>query len=161
MAKPPRDYSSVTTNTYFITSRAFNGQALFQSERVARLLIETLLGYRRQGKFLLHEFVVMPNHLHVLLTTVEGITLERSTQFIKGGFSHRAGKLLEMRGEIWQRGYVDHRIRDARDFATHREYIRLNPVRAHLAELPETYAYSSAFPEFGVDEAPQGLKPIL
>ena len=161
MAKPPRDYSSVTTNTYFITSGAFNGQALFQSERVAKLLIDTLLEYRRQGKFLVHEFVVMPNHLHMLLTTVESITLGRSVQFIKGGFSHRAGKQLEMRGEIWQRGYVDHRIRDARDFASHREYIRLNPVKAHLAECPEAYAYSSAFPGFEPDEVPQGLKPIL
>jgi putative transposase len=125
------------------------------------LLIETLLEYRRQGKFLLHEFVVMPNHMHVLLTAAEGVTLERSVQFIKGGFSHRAGKQLEMRGEIWQRGYVDHRIRDARDFASHREYIRQNPVKAHFADFPEGYAYSSAFPGFGLDEAPQGLKPIL
>ncbi len=124
MAKPRRDQSSVITNTYFITSRAFNGEALFQSERVATLLVETLLEYRKARKFLLHEFVVMPNHMHVLLTTVEGITLERSVQFIKGGFSHRAGQQLEMRGEIWQRGYVDHRIRDARDFTSHREYIR-------------------------------------
>jgi len=161
VAKPPRDQSSVTTNTYFITARAFNGQALFQSERVATLLVETLLDYRKQGKFLVHEFVVMPNHLHVLLTTVEGITLERSVQFTKGGFSHRAGKQLEVRGEIWQRGYVDHRIRDARDFASHREYIRQNPVKAHLAEAPSEYAYSSAFPGVELDEAPQGLKPIL
>jgi putative transposase len=161
VAKPPRDHSSVTSNTYFITSRAFNGQALFQSERVAKLLVETLFEYRRQGKFLVHEFVVMPNHVHVLLTTAEGITLERSVQFIKGGFSHRAGKHLEMRGEIWQRGYVDHRIRDARDFASHREYTRQNPVKAHLAEFSEAYAYSAAFPGFELDEAPQGLKPIF
>ena len=161
MAKPPRDSSSVATNTYFITSRAFNGHALFQSERVATLLVDTLCDYRRQRKLLLHEFVVMPNHVHVLLTTVEGITLERSVQFIKGGFSHRAGKQLEMRGEIWQRGYVDHRIRDARDYGSHREYIWQNPVKRHLVESPAHYAYSSAFPGFEMDDVPQGLKPIL
>jgi len=103
----------------------------------------------------------MPNHLHVLLTTVEGITLERSIQFIKGGFSFRAGKELEMRGEIWQRGYVDHRIRDARDYASHREYIWQNPVKRHLVEHPDQFVYSSAFPGFELDEAPQGLKPVL
>lgn len=161
MAIPPRDFSSVGTNTYFITSRAFSGQALFQSERVASLLIEVLLEYRKQGKFLVHEFVIMPNHMHVLLTTVEGITLERSVQFIKGGFSFRAGKQLEMRGEIWQRGYVDHRIRDAGDFASHREYIRQNPVNAHLAAVAEEYRYGSAFPGVVLDEVPQGLKPLL
>jgi putative transposase len=52
---------------------------------VADLLIDTLLDYRRQQKFLLHEFVVMPNHIHLILTP-QGITLERSIQFIKGGF---------------------------------------------------------------------------
>jgi len=161
MAKPPRDLSSVSTSTYFITANAFNGQALFQSERTAKLFVATLLDYRRQNKFLLHEFVVMPNHLHVLLTTVEGITLERAVQFIKGGFSFRAGRELEMRGEICQRGYVDHRIRDARDYAIHREYIWRNPVKRHLVEFPAAYECSSAFPGFELDEAPQGLKPIL
>jgi putative transposase len=161
MAKPPRDFSSSTTSTYFITANAFSGQALFQRERVAKLLIAVLLEYRRQNKFLLHEFVIMPNHLHLLLTTVQGITLERSVQFIKGGFSFRAGKELEMRSEIWQRGYVDHRIRDGRDYATHREYIWQNPVKRHLAEHPWEFVYSSAAPGFELDEAPQGLKPGL
>jgi putative transposase len=161
VAKPPRDSSSFDTSTYFITANAFNGQALFQSERVAKLLVGTLLEYRQQNKFLVHEFVVMPNHLHVLLTTVEGITLERAVQLIKGGCSFRSGKELEMRGEIWQRGYVDHRMRDGRDFANHREYIRQNPVKRHLAEKPAEFVYGSAFPGFELDEAPQGLKPIL
>ena len=161
MAKPPQDRFVTSTNTYFVTASAFEKQALFQSERVAKLLAESLLEYRQQGRFLLHEFVIMPNHLHVLFTMGTAVTLERAMQFIKGGFSHRAGKQLEMKGETWQRGYVDHRIRDARDFAYHREYIRQNPVRARLAESPENYPYSSAFPGFALDDAPQGLKPKL
>jgi putative transposase len=80
-------------------------------------------------------------------------------QFLKGGFSHRAGKDLGMNREIWQRGYVDHRIRDAHDYSRHREYIRLNPVRAHLVDVPEAYAFGSAFPGFALDPVPQGLKP--
>ena len=103
----------------------------------------------------------MPNHLHVLLTTGEGITLERAAQMIKGGFSFRARKELDMRDEIWQRGYVDHRIRDARDFMVHRDYIWQNPVRRYLAENPAGYRYSSASPGFELDAAPQGLNPIL
>ena len=44
--------------------------------RAARLLVDVLFHYRRQGKFLLHEFVLMPDHFHVLLTPAE--TLERA-----------------------------------------------------------------------------------
>jgi len=160
VAIPSRDHASAPTNTYFVTTSAFEGQALFQSERVTKLLIETILGYREQERYLLHEFVIMPNHLHLLLTPQPGITIERAMQFIKGGFSHRAGKELAIAREIWQRGYVDHRVRDARDYQHHRDYIRMNPVRAHLSAVPEEYAYSSAFPGVSLDPAPQGLKPI-
>ena len=160
MSKPPRDRAPSASNTYFVTASAFSGQSIFQSERMANLLIETLLGYRSQGKYLLHEFVIMPNHLHILITTGTGVTLERAVQFIKGGFSHRVGKRLEMRGEIWQRGYVDHRIRDLSDFSQHKQYIFQNPVKANLAETPERYSFSSAFPSFKGDDPPQGLKPI-
>ena len=160
MAKPPRDRFSVVANTYFITTRAFNGQSLFQSERTANLLLDTLLHYRALGKFFFHEFVIMPNHLHVLLTPGVETTIEQAVQFIKGGFSHRAGKELAIAREIWQRGYVDHRVRDSRDFQHHRDYIRMNPVRARLSVVPEEYAYSSAFPGVSLDPAPQGLKPI-
>jgi putative transposase len=160
MSKPPRDRAPSTSDTYFVTANAFAGQAIFQSERVANLLIETLFDYRNQGKYLLHEFVIMPNHLHILFTTGTGVTLERAVQFIKGGFSHRAGKRLEMQGEIWQRGYVDHRIRDVNDFTQHKQYIRQNPVSANLVESPEIYPFSSAFPSFNVDDPPQRLKPV-
>jgi putative transposase len=159
MAKPPRDRASARTNTYFVTTRAFEGRAMFQSERAAKLLIETILVYREQERYLLHEFVIMPNHLHLLLSPVAPVTLERTMQFIKGGYSHRAGKEMGMNGEIWQRGYVDHRIRDTQDYIRHLEYIRFNPVRAHIVQTPESFNFSSAFHGFTLDPAPQGLKP--
>jgi putative transposase len=159
MAKPPRDHAHSDSNTYFITARYWNGVALFQTTRVVDLLLATILNYRDAGKFLVHEFVVMPNHLHMLITNSSGTTLERAIQFIKGGFSFRAGKELGMKGEIWQRGYIDHRIQDADDYSQHRSYIHQNPVRARLANSPEEYPYSSASPGFKLDPVPQGLKP--
>ena len=70
---------------------------------MARLLIDVLYNYRKQNKYLLHEFVVMPNHFHLLLSPESETTLERGLQLIKGGFSFRAKKELEFTGEIWQR----------------------------------------------------------
>ena len=159
MAKPPHDRSSAGSNTYFLTTRADGGRALFRSERIAGLFLDTLFSYRDQQKFQLHEFVIMPNHVHLLITPNETITIERATQFIKGGFSHRVKKELGISSEIWQRGYVDHRVRDASDYRQHREYIRANPVRARLVETPEEYRYSSAYAGYMLDDVPQGLKP--
>jgi putative transposase len=66
------------------------------------MLLETLFKYRSQGKYFLHEFVVMRDHIHLLLTPAGDTTLERAMQLIKGGFSFRASKELGLRGEIWQ-----------------------------------------------------------
>jgi REP-associated tyrosine transposase len=87
------------------------------------------------------------------------MSAERAMQLIKGGFSFRARREFGFVSEVWQRGYVDHRVRNADDYVQHRAYIHANPVRAHLANVPEEYRYSSAFPGFELDPVPQGLKP--
>ena len=160
MAKPPRDHTSFGSRTYFITANSWAGRSIFQSESSACLLVDTLLDYRTQGKYELHEFVVMPDHIHLLFTPAPELTLERVMQFVKGGFSHRAGKQLGPSLGIWARGYVDHRIRDMQDYESHREYIHQNPVRRGLANSAEQYPYSSANPKFRLDPVPQGLKPV-
>lgn len=157
MAKPPHDYTSFGSSTYFVTASTWGKRSLFQTERMATLLIDTIFHYRLQGKYLLHEFVVMPNHIHLLLSPSE--KLARAMQFIKGGFSYRAKKELGVSMEIWERGYVEHRVRDIGDYEHHVEYIRENPVRARLAERPELYPYSSAARALSLDPQPQGLKP--
>jgi putative transposase len=122
---------------------------------MARLFIEVLLHYRQHGKYLLHEFVLMPNHFHLLITPV--VTLERALQHIKGGFSFRAGKELGFGSEIWQTSFYDRRVRDMQEYRTFAEYIRLNPVKR---ELRVEYPYCSARLGFVLDGIPQRLKPL-
>jgi putative transposase len=98
---------------------------------MCRLFIDTMYVYRRAHKLLIHRFVVMRDHVHLLLSPL-GVDLPRAVQLIKGGFSYRAKKELGVGFEIWERGYVDHRIRDANDYRRHVEYIDQNPVRQGL-----------------------------
>ena len=114
---------------FFVTSVTWGRRSLFQSERAARLLLDTISNYRERGIFELYEFVIMPDHVHLLLAPKAGVALERTMQFIKGGFSHRFMKETGSRMEIWQRSFTNHRIRDWIDFEKHRRYIHLNPVR--------------------------------
>jgi putative transposase len=139
-----------------ITSATWGRRSLFSKDAWARLLIDTLYHYRGVA-YLLHEFVIMPDHIHVLLTPKTN--LEKAVQFIKGGFSYRAKKELGSNMEVWQKGFSDHRIRDAEDFQRHVSYIRENPVRKHLCERREEFLYSSAREGFELDPVPQGLKP--
>ena len=155
MTIPHRGWTS--HSTYFITAAVWEKKRLFQAPPAAELFLDVLYHYREQDKYLLHEFVVMPNHFHLLITPAE--TLERSLQLIKGGFSFRAKKELGFRGEIWQTSFYDHRVRDAEEYTRMRTYIHENPVRARLASSPELYPYSSANPRWVLDEIPQRLKP--
>jgi REP-associated tyrosine transposase len=139
-----------------ITSSTWERRALFRADPWARLLIDTLYHYRPSA-YLLHEFVIMPDHIHVLITTQT--SLEKAVQFIKGGFSYRARKELGSSMEVWQKGFQDHRIRDANDYALHVSYIHNNPVKERLCERPEEFQYSSAHPGYELDPVPQGLKP--
>jgi putative transposase len=143
---------------FFVTSLTWGRRSLFQSERAARILIDTVFNYRERGIFQLYEFVIMPDHIHLLLAPNSTVALERAMQFIKGGYSHRFMKETGSRMEIWQRSFTNHRIRDDADFEKHRRYIHMNPVRAGLVEFPKGYPYSSAHPGFAVDEAPPAAK---
>jgi putative transposase len=128
------------TGTFFVTSATFNRRRLFQVAANAELFLETLQLYRHEGRYKLHAFVVMPDHIHLLLTP-QGITIERAVGLIKGGFSHRVGSKFP----VWQRGFTDHRIRDRNEFGMRLNYIHQNPVRAGIVELCESYPYSSAY----------------
>ena len=104
MAKPPKDRTSFGSSTYFVTASTWGRRSIFQTERMAKLFLDTIFGYRTAGKYLLHEFVVMPDHFHLLLTPAQGVALEGAMQLVKGGFSYRVGKELEVKMEIWERG---------------------------------------------------------
>ena len=85
------------------------------------LLIDVLRSNVAAGKFELHEFVIMPDHVHLLMTLPVDMTIEKAMQLIKGGFSYRLKKEFGYQGEVWQRGFSEVRVMDAENFMQHRE----------------------------------------
>jgi putative transposase len=164
MAIPSRHSSPAKTiaggRTFFVTSSIAEKRNLLQSDRAARLLVQVLYDYRAQGKFRLHDFVVMPDHFHVLVTVGSNLTIERAVQFIKGGFVFRAGKEFGFHAPVWQKGFSEVRILDAGSLRRAAEYIRRNPVERGLVSSEDKFPYSSAYPGFELDPATQGLKPL-
>jgi putative transposase len=143
--------------TFFVTSSTCDKRNLLQSDRAAGLFVKVLYEYRAQGKFRLHEFVVMPDHFHVLLTVGSEISVEKAVQFIKGGFAFRVGKELGVKAPFWQKGFSEVRILDSPAYLQVREYIRNNPVKRRLTRTAEQYPFSSAHLGFELDLPPQGL----
>ena len=101
MARPsrPSDPKNATgqSRTFFLTTRTAGSRPLFQTVRMAELFIDVLRHYVRLGKFEIHDFVVMPNHVHILLTIQGDVSLEKTMQWIKGGFSFRAKRELGLK----------------------------------------------------------------
>jgi putative transposase len=88
--------------TYFITASAYLHQNLFQRTETADLLLTTILRYREKGEFSLHEFVIMPNHIHLLLSVDDDHAIGRAVQMIKGGFSHATREAGLKLKAVWQ-----------------------------------------------------------
>ena len=118
---------------------------LLQSERNAGLLVEILRSLVAERWFELHDFVIMPDHFHALLTVHEGMTIEKAMQLIKGRFSHRLSHEFGYQGEVWHRGFTEDQVTNSVSFEKHREYIAQNPVRAGIAissdEFPFCFRY--------------------
>jgi len=108
-------------------------------------------GYRSKGNYELYTFVVMPDHIHLLLTAAPDIPLEKVVQLVKGGFSFR----LKSKLDVWDRGYFDRRIVDAAAFDMCREYIEQNPVRGGLVTTAGEYPYTSRGRPEMVDPKPE------
>jgi putative transposase len=151
--------------SYFVTTKTWENRAIFQVKENAEILIHCMLEYRDRGAYLLHEFVVMPNHLHLLITPGGETSLEKAIQFIKGGSSYQIHRQRENKIQIWSSGFHEATIRDAENFEARRNYIRMNPVEAGLAARPEDWAYSSANGKIALDFMPSrvssGAKALL
>jgi putative transposase len=151
--RPTREAVRNNEYAYFVSTQTEARRPFFRHERWARLMMAMIQHYAEKD-FILHAYLVMPDHLHLLITPTA--TVEKAVQLIKGGFSFRARRELQWKGPIWQEGFTDHRIRDEDDWERHLEYIRMNPVCARLVEKPALYPYM----DFPNRHFPQGLKPL-
>src|ERR1700733_1430996 len=127
MAHPARNASPMailsSARVFLVTTKTSMARRLLQSERNAMLLIDVLRLNVAAGKFQLHDFVVMPDHLHLLMTLPGDVTIEKAMQLIKGGFSYRLEREFGYQGEVWQRGFSEERMNDVQRFVKHSAYI--------------------------------------
>jgi len=127
------------TRTYHVTAVTAERRSIFQVTATAELFEQTLLDYRSQGKFLLHAFIIMPEHFHALITPAPDVSLEKAMQFIKGGFSFR----LKSKHEVWMRSFNESQILSEEKFVSCVRYIEENPVRRGLVTAAQAYPFRS------------------
>jgi REP element-mobilizing transposase RayT len=120
------------------------GQAFMKISRVAEMVQKELLYYDGQS-YQLSAWVVMPNHIHFLITRFDVIELADIMQSYKSLTAHKANKALQRKGQFWMEDYFDRYIRNAEHFARTVRYIENNPVKARLCKKPQDWPLSSAW----------------
>lgn len=139
---------------YFVTTVTAQRRRLFQVSANAHLLQQTLFEYRDKEGFLLHAYVIMPDHLHAILTPAPDVSLEKAMQHIKGGFSFR----LKSKLDVWMRSFNQTQVLSGDKYLAAMRYIEENPVRSRLVASAVEYSYGSACCN-GLDPIPSHLRP--
>jgi putative transposase len=138
--------------TFAAADRALEGTTFgpswLKQPRIAECVTQTIQdGERVRALYGLVAFVVMPNHVHLLIEP--RAPAPKITQFVKGVSAKRANELLNRTGHpFWQAESFDRWVRSNDERSNIIRYIEFNPVRANLAPEPQLFRYSSAFENF-------------
>ena len=130
------------------------GPLYLRRPEIAKLVAEAIC-YRDGGHYHLHAWVVMSNHVHMLVTP--RVAVSTLMQSLKRFTAREANLVLRRTGQVfWQDESYDHLVRDQAEFERIVSYIEMNPVRAGLVALAEEFRWSSAWP---IHNRPAGFQP--
>ena len=120
------------------------GSRALRDARVAAMVQESLQHFDGD-RYRLSAWVVMPNHVHMLVIPDLEWSLSRIMKDLKSFTSHEANEILRQTGQFWMEDYFDRYVRDAKHFANAIAYIENNPVKAGLCEKASDWKFSSAW----------------
>ncbi len=120
------------------------GECWLRIEEIAEMVEDTLCLFDNK-KYKLIAYVLMPNHVHILIKPLKNNSLASIMHSIKSYTSHEANKILNRTGRFWTKEYFDRYIRDHKHYLKTVDYIHNNPVKAKLCKDYRDWRYSSAY----------------
>lgn len=132
--------------SHFLTFSCYHRQPLLARMEMQESFLQALENVRVRFAFYVFGYVVMPEHVHLLLSEPQDNLLGRAMQLPKTEVSHEArrqGKRAIGESPFWQARYFDHNVRNYEGFVTQPRYIHRNPVKRGLCSTPGDYRWSS------------------
>jgi putative transposase len=123
--------------------------ACLLAEPANAAIVQNTIRYFDESRYRLIAWVVMPNHVHVMMEQMSGFRLGDIVHSWKRFSATRINNLRSTKGPIWAPDYVDRFIRDSDHYERAIAYIENNPVKAGLVGNPEDWSYSSFFARSG------------
>jgi putative transposase len=127
-------------HSHFVTFSCFRREPLLDSATSKRVFERALERVRKEYGLLVYGYVVMPEHVHLLVSEPERETLAVTMQALKQGVARR---LIGGRDHFWQKRYYDFNVFTALKFREKLRYIHRNPVKRGLVSKPEEWEWSS------------------
>jgi len=128
---------------YFVSVTTARFAPWFQNPQAAESLCRLICGERGRS-FLLHAFIVMPHHYHLLVTLLAEHRIPQVIQRLNSQSARAVNAAVGRAGRLWARRFYDHVVRNTEDFRQCMDYIHYNPVAAGMVESASEYPYSSA-----------------
>lgn len=122
---------------------AGSGECWLRKGEVRDVVVESML-YGEAKRYRLDAWVVMPNHVHVLVMPVNNIDLSKILHTWKSYTANRINRMLVRKGKLWQDESYNHIVRNPIAFQKIREYILNNPAKAKLGENEYTVAQAAS-----------------
>jgi putative transposase len=129
-----------TGQSHFVTFCCYHRHSLFTSDASHRIFESALERVRRSFRLRVYRYVVMPDHIHLLVSEPEQGTLADAVKSLKQGAARR---LIGDADHFWQKRYYDFNVRNHAQFVEKLHYIHWNPVNKGLCERPEDWPWSS------------------
>ena len=125
------------------TTNTVNRELIFTDSKAADVLLEAILFGRRQHWYYLLSFVIMPDHMHLIIIPKDK-NISGCMKSIKGFSARKLNEILGRQGTLWQSGFYDYILDNDEKVLSRINYIEENPLRKGLVTAPEDYKYSSA-----------------
>jgi putative transposase len=130
-----------TGEVHFITSSCYRRRPNLERGDACATFVAALERIRRDYGLCVYGYIVMPEHVHLLLNEPERNTLAQAIKSLKQGVARRLA--LRAEDSFWQARYYDFNVWSERKFVEKLRYIHRNPVKRGLVEKPEEWAWSS------------------
>jgi putative transposase len=129
--------------SHFVTFSCYRRLPRLQHNLIRNIFVESLERMRRSYRFRVYGYVLMPEHVHMLISEPEVEFLAKAIQALKISVARRAMHYEKNSGTLWQKRYYDHNVRTAQSFVEKLRYMHRNPVKRGLVEKPEDWIWSS------------------
>jgi len=130
---------------YHVSSKINRSELVFENDEIKMLFLDVVKKAKKKYKFIVHNFVIMNNHVHFLIEPLNDESLSRIMQWILSVFSIYYNKIHKIKGHTWQSRFWSKIIDNIKQLFYTFRYISENPVKANMINDAKEYKYGGLY----------------